>query len=54
MCWTKGADISHATKRLSEIERNNPQKETLLARNQKYKVKNVYAQNGFVYVDVTM
>ena len=51
---TKGADVSKATKRLREIESNNPQKETLLARNQKYKVNKIYGKNGCIYVDVLM
>lgn len=51
---TKGADISKATKRLSEIEKNDPQKETLLARNQKYKINKIYSKNGQIYVDVEM
>ena len=51
---TKGANISNATKYLSELERENPQKETLLGRNQKYKIKKIYSQNNIVYVDVTM
>ena len=51
---TKGANISNATKYLSELERDNPQKETLLGRNQKYKINKIYSKNGMVYVDVSM
>lgn len=51
---TKGANISKATKYLSELERDNPQKETLLGRNQKYKINRIYAKNNMVYIDVSM
>lgn len=51
---TKGANISKATKYLSELERENPQKETLLGRNQKYKINKIYAKNNMVYIDVKM
>lgn len=51
---TKGADISKATKRIADIEKSDPQKETLLARNQKYKINKVYGKNGNIYVDVSM
>ena len=51
---TKGADISKATKHLRQIESQNPQKETLLARNQKFKVDKIYGRNGLVYVEVKM
>lgn len=51
---TKGADISKATKQIRAMEQSSPQKETLLARGQKYKIQKVYAKNGMVYVDVEM
>ena len=51
---TKGADISKATKHLRQIESQDPQKETLLARNQKFKVNKIYGKNGLVYVEVEM
>lgn len=51
---TKGADISKATKRIADVEKADPQKETLLARNQKYKINKIYGKNGNIYVDVSM
>ena len=51
---TKGRNVSNATKNLARIERNDPQKETLLARNQSYTVDKLYYKNGNIYVDVTM
>lgn len=51
---TKGADVSKATKYLASVEKNDPQKETLLARNQQYKVNKIYSKNGLIYVDVNM
>lgn len=51
---TKGANISNLTKYLTEIEADNPQEETLLARNQKYKILKIYAKKGIVYVNVQM
>lgn len=51
---TKGANISNLTKYLTELESDNPQEETLLARNQKYKILKIYAKKGIVYVDVQM
>lgn len=50
----KGRDISNATKRAREAERSDPQKETLLARGQKYTVDKVYSKNYKIYVDVTL
>jgi hypothetical protein len=43
---TKGANISNLTKYLTEIEADNPQEETLLARNQKYKILKIYAKKA--------
>ena len=51
---TKGANVSKASKGIVEAEKFDPQKETLLARNQKYEVKKMYVKNGQVYVDVKM
>ena len=51
---TKGANISNLTKYLTEIEADNPQEETLLARNQKYKILKKKKKKGIVYVDVQM
>lgn len=51
---TKGANVSKATENLRKSEKADPQKETLLARNQQYKITKVYAHNGTVYVDVQM
>ena len=48
----KGLDVSNLTDKLKEIEQQNPQKEILLARNQTYKVGNIYSKNGNIYVDV--
>ena len=51
---TKGANVSKATKGIAEVERADPQKETLLARNQKYTINRIYGKNGHIYVDVSM
>ena len=51
---TKGADVSKASKNIRKMESNDPQKETLLARNQNYKVTKIYGKNGLIYVDVSM
>jgi len=49
---TKGADVSSATDYLRQIEAEDPQKETLLARNQRFKIIKIYAYNHNVYIDV--
>lgn len=48
---TKGVNLSSYDKNVSKAE---AQHERLLARNQGYKVKKVYAKNGLIYVDATM
>lgn len=48
---TKGVNLSTYDKNVSA---ENAQHERLLARNQKYKVRKVYAKNGYIYVDVNM
>ena len=51
---TKGRNVSNASKGIIESEKYEPQKETLLARNQSYVVKKLYSKNGQIYVDVKM
>ena len=51
---TKGRDVSKASKEIRRTEKYDSQKETLLARNQKFTPTKVYAKNGVVYVDVKM
>lgn len=46
---TRGADVSYTDKNSSD-----PQYEHLLKRNQKYKVKNISAKDGNIYVKVDM
>lgn len=50
----KGRNISKATKGIRNVEKNEPQKETLLARGQKYTVNKLYSKNNRIYVDVTL
>lgn len=52
---TKGIDVNkHANKRMREVEKDDPQKEVLLARNQKWNVnaKLSKTDNGFIKVTV--
>ncbi len=52
---TRGLDImKKPTKRIREVEARDPQKEVLLARNQKYKVESVGSKNGNIYVKVRL
>ena len=48
---TKGVNLSSYDKNVSS---DQAQKERLLARGQSYEVNKVYAENGNIYVDVTM
>ena len=48
---TKGVDVSRYDKNVSK---DQAQKEVLLGRNQSYKVDNITAKNGKIYVQVTM
>ena len=48
---TKGVDLSSYDKNVSKSE---AQKEVLLGRNQSYKVDNIKAKNGNIYVEVSM
>lgn len=48
---TKGVNLSKYDKNVSK---EDAQHERLLARNQSYKVKKVYAKNGLIYVDTLM
>ena len=48
---TKGVDVSGYDK---NVDASQAQHERLLARNQTYDVKKIYAKNGIVYVDVKM
>ena len=48
---TKGVNLSTYDKNVSKEE---AQHERLLARNQSYKVKKIYAKNGLIYVDAFM
>ena len=48
---TRGVDLSSYDRNVASGE---AQKETLLARNQSYKVNNIYSKNGQVYADVEM
>lgn len=51
---SKGKDISKATRKQRQAEKSDPQKEVLLARNQKYQITNIYGKDGDIYVDVKM
>ena len=51
---TKGADISDMTPKARKAEAADPQKETLLARNQSYEIKSIYPRNGQIYVECDM
>jgi hypothetical protein len=46
---TRGVDLSGYDKNTSD-----PQKETLLARNQTYKITNIYGKNGNINVDIEL
>lgn len=48
---TKGRDVmKNASQRLKNVEKSDPQKEVLLARNKKYKIDSVSNKNGNIYV----
>lgn len=48
---TKGLDVmKRATSKIREVEKREPQKEVLLARNQKVQVYDVGSKNGNIYV----
>lgn len=52
---TKGYDvIKKASPRLKQVEKSDPQKEVLLAKNKKYKVESVSSKNGNIYVKVRL
>ena len=51
---TKGRDISNASPQIRESEQDEPQEETLLARNQRYRLTRVYGENGNIYADVEL
>lgn len=49
-----GVDASNISEQAKQAEKEDPQKETLLARNQQYIPRKMYAQNGVIYVEVDM
>lgn len=52
---TKGYDVmKNASNKMKQVERDNPQKEVLLARGQSYTINKVGVKNGNIYVKVTM
>ena len=51
---TKGRNISEISPKMKEAEENDPQEETLLSRNQKYRLTRVYGENGNIYADVEL
>lgn len=52
---TKGYDVmKKASKRLREVEKAEPQKEVLLAKNKKYKVNSISNKNGNIYIKVKL
>lgn len=51
----RGYDVmKHASQRLKQVEKSDPQKEVLLGNNQSYKIEDVTSKNGNVYVKVRM
>ena len=51
---TKGLDVSNLSEGIRRAERSDPQKETLLARGQKYSIEKIYTKNGSIYIDTKM
>ena len=51
---TTGRNVSDISPKIKEAEENVPQEETLLSRNQKYRLTRVYAENGNIYADVEL
>lgn len=52
---TKGYDVmKKASKKLRAVEKSDPQKEVLLAKNKKYKVNSVSNKNGNIYIKVKL